>query len=519
VKTSRLLTGLSLQESLQNLNQEEKQMTAFDYRAGASSALSPWKAIDWTTAERHVLRLQMRIAKATRERKHGKARSLQWILTHSFYAKLLAVKRVSENKGSKTPGVDGVVWSTDAKKMEAVTLLKRRGYQPLPMRRVYIPKKNGKLRPLGIPCMIDKAQQALHLLGLEPISESIVDKNAYGFRPKRSVADAIEQLFIVLCRRTSAQWILEGDIKACFDKIGHDWLMKNIPMDKTILGKWLKSGFVDKGLFYHTDAGTPQGGIISPTLMLLTLSGLEQRVKQAVRKDKDRVNFISYADDFVITGLTKELLETKIKPIVEEFLQERGLELSPEKTLITHIDDGFDFLGFNIRKYKEKLLIKPAKQNVLAFVRNIKNVIKKHSTMAAGDLIRILNPKINGWGNFYRHSVASKTFGYVENQIFQSLYAWSMRRHPNKGKRWVVNKYFTTPATAPEWKFHGVSVVGGIALYQSLKAMNKISIKRHVKIKCDANPYDPDYVEYFQKRSIKRPMGRNTWIEMLPTAL
>ncbi|MCP3965294.1 MAG: group II intron reverse transcriptase/maturase, partial [Lentisphaerae bacterium] len=365
-------------------------MTGFVKRPGASSTSLTWKTINWKAAEKHVWRLQMRIAKATREGKYGKAKALQWILSHSFYAKALAVRRVSQNKGSKTPGVDGVIWKSNKKKMEAINLLKRRGYQPQPLRRVYIPKKNGKQRPLGIPCMIDKAQQSLHLLALEPISETVVDKNAYGFRPKRSVADAIEQCFKVLCRRTSAQWILEGDIKACFDEIGHKWLLNNASMDKTILNKWLKSGYIYKGLFYRTDSGTPQGGTISPTLMLLTLSGLEQQVKQMAPKKADKINCISYADDFIITGASKELLENKIKPLVKQFLQERGLELSEEKTKITHISEGFDFLGFNIRKYKEKLLIKPAKQNVLSFVRNIKAVIKKHPTIAAGELIRIL---------------------------------------------------------------------------------------------------------------------------------
>jgi RNA-directed DNA polymerase len=492
-------------------------MTGSVNRPGASSVSSKWDVIDWQTVEKHVLRLQMRIAKATREGKYGKAKSLQWVLSHSYYAKLFAIKRVSQNKGSKTPGVDGVIWNTNKKKMEAVKSLRRRGYQTKPLRRVYIPKKNGKKRPLGIPCMVDKAQQALYLLGLEPISETIVDKNAYGFRPKRSVADGIEQCFKVLCRKPSAQWILEGDIKACFDKIGHQWLKDNIPMDKTILSKWLTSGYVDKGLFYHTEAGTPQGGVISPTLMLLTLSGLEKLVKQAAPKKIDKVNFISYADDFVITGASKEILEDKIMPVVKAFLKERGLELSEEKTTITHISEGFDFLGFNIRKYKEKLLIKPAKQNVLTFVRNIKTVIKKHPTMAAGKLIKILNPKIRGWGNFYRHSVASQTFGYIDSQIFKSLYRWTKRRHPNKSTTWIVNKYFRTKVL-PEWKFRGKCVKAGQKVNQVLSAMARIPIQRHTKIRGDANPYDPDYANYFQQRR-KKKVSRNTWIDMPLTAL
>jgi RNA-directed DNA polymerase len=492
-------------------------MTGRVNRPGATSSSSMWDAINWQAAEKHVLRLQMRIAKATREGKFGKVKALQWILSRSFYAKVLAIKRVSQNKGSKTPGVDGVIWNSNKKKMEAVNSLIRRGYQPHPLRRVYIPKKNGKQRPLGIPCMIDKAQQALHLLGLEPISETVMDKNAYGFRPKRSVADAIEQCFKVLCRKTSAQWILEGDIKACFDEIGHQWLMENTPMDKTILSKWLTSGYIDKGLFYHTDAGTPQGGIISPTLMLLTLRGLEQRVKQAAPRKADKINFISYADDFVITGASKELLENKIKPLVKEFLKERGLELSEEKTKLTHISEGFDFLGFNIRKYKEKLLIKPAKQNALSFVGNLKAIIKKHPTIAAGELIGILNPKIKGWGNFYRHSVASKTFGYIDSQIFKSLYRWAIRRHPNKSTTWIVHKYFRTK-TSLEWKFRGNRVIKGQKVNQILAEMARISIKRHLKIKGDANPYNPKYAEYFQKRS-RRKRVRNTWFDMPATAI
>lgn len=355
-----------------------------------------WKAINWTTMEQYVLKLQMRIAKATREGKRGKAKALQWILTHSKAAKFLAVKRVSQNKGSKTPGIDGIIWNTDARCMAAVNQLSRKGYKAKPLRRIYIPKKNSKLRPLGIPCMIDRAQQALHLLALEPISETIVDLNSYGFRPNRSTADAIAQCFKCLCQKNSNRWILEGDIKACFDKIGHQWLIDNIQTDKRMLKQWLECGFIDKGMFYNTVEGTPQGGIISPTLMLLTMAGLEKLVKSVARKTGDRVNFIGYADDFVITGSSQEVLLNEIKPQVIDFLQERGLTLSEEKTHVTHIDDGFDFLGFNLRKYKGKLLIKPSKSNVLSFLSNLRELIKKHATIPVNDLIKILNPKLRG---------------------------------------------------------------------------------------------------------------------------
>jgi RNA-directed DNA polymerase len=465
----------------------------------------------------------VRIAKAIREGKRGKAKALQWLLTHSHHAKLLAVRRVTQNKGSKTPGVDGVIWDSNKKKSDAVKTLKRRGYKPQPLRRIYIPKKKGK-RPLGIPCLIDRAQQALHLLGLEPISETLADKNSYGFRPRRSVADAIEQCFVATSRKHSPQWLLEGDIKSCFDRISHEWLVENIPMDTAILKSWLSSGFIEKSVFYRTDAGTPQGGVISPTLMLLTLRGLEDAVKQARPKTQNKVNYISYADDFVITATSKEMLENTVKPIVKAFLQERGLELSEEKTKITHIDDGFDFLGFNIRKYNGKLITKPARQNVLEFVRNVRGVIKKYAAVSAGELIRILNPKIQGWANFYRHKVSSKTFCYVDHQIHEALCRWAKRRHPNKPTRWIYQKYFCTVGM-DNWVFYGQTTVGGSSFDVHLVKMIRTKITRHIKIRSDANPYDPAYDEYFIERRRKKveqktdKQSRNHWFDTPPPAL
>ena len=325
------------------------------------TVLLKWKSINWITVEKHVKKLQFRIAKAIKLGRHNKAKALQWILTHSFYAKLSAIKRVTQNKGKNTPGVDRVIWKTPNQKMQAVKMLKRRGYQSQPLRRIHIPKKNGKLRPLGIPTKIDLAQQALHLLALEPIAEIQADRNSYGFRPKRSVHDAIQQCFIDLARKSSSQWILKGDIKSCFDRICHNWLLKNVPMDKTILKQWLKAGYIEKDVFHHTTEGAPQGGAASPVLANLALDGLEKAVLAAA-KPSDKVNFVRYADDWICTATTRELLEEKVLPIVNNFLKERGLELSQEKTKITFIDEGFDFLGFNLRKYKGKLLIKPGKK-------------------------------------------------------------------------------------------------------------------------------------------------------------
>lgn len=234
--------------------------------AGASSTKAARDAIDWHAAKAMVYRLQTRIAKAIKEQRWGKVKALQRLLTHSWSAKLLAVKRVSDNTGSRTPGVDGVIWKTARDKMQAVKALKQRGYKAQALRRIYIPKKNGKQRPLGIPTMGCRAMQALYLLALEPISETTADKNSYGFRAHRSCADAIEQCFNVLAQKHSAAWVLEGNIKACFDKISHAWIESHIPMDKAILHAWLKSGYMEKEVFYPTQEGSPQGGIASPTI-------------------------------------------------------------------------------------------------------------------------------------------------------------------------------------------------------------------------------------------------------------
>lgn len=290
-----------------------------------------WNSINWKKVRKKVKELQIRIAKAVREGRYRKAQSLQWLLTHSFYAKLLAVKRVVTNKGKRTPGIDGEIWKTAKQKIEAIARLRRRNYRPQPLRRVYIRKKNGKLRPLGLPTMIDRAMQALYLFALAPVAETTGDLNSYGFREYRSCADAIEQCFKCLAGRHCARWVLEADIRSCFDRISHGWLLNNIPMDKKILQSWLKAGYIDKGLAYPTKAGTPQGGIASPTLANMTLDKLESTIKSAVSKGS-KVNVVRYADDLVVTGTSKQLLEDDIIPVIGDFIKERGLELSKEKT-------------------------------------------------------------------------------------------------------------------------------------------------------------------------------------------
>ena len=241
-------------------------MTTANAVGAVSREAAEWFALDWPAIQRNVRRLQVRIVQATKESRWGKVKSLQRLLTHSYSGKVLAVRRVTENNGKKTPGVDQIIWETPEDKTQAVHALKSRGYQSQPLRRVYIPKSEGKtMRPLGIPCMIDRAQQALHLLALDPVLETNADRNSYGFRQRRSCADAIEQCFNTLSQAPNTQWILEGDIKSCFDQISHNWLLANVPMDRAILQKWLKSGYMEEHVLHGTTDGTPQGGIISPS--------------------------------------------------------------------------------------------------------------------------------------------------------------------------------------------------------------------------------------------------------------
>lgn len=277
------------------------------------------------------------------------------MLTHSISAKALAIRRVTENRGKRTAGIDGELWGTLETKAKAIHRLKNKGYKASPVRRIKIPKSNGKWRPLGIPTMIDRAMQALHLLSLDPISETLADRNSYGFRPYRSCADAIARCFQLLSRKISPIWILEADIKGCFDNISALWLIDNIPMEKRILNQWLKAGYFEKQQFYPSKNGTPQGSIISPTLANMVLDGMEDAIETALNikhsskhgryLNPHKIHLVRYADDFIVTANDKDVLEQKVKPIIQSFLKERGLTLSMEKTHLTHIDEGFDFLG------------------------------------------------------------------------------------------------------------------------------------------------------------------------------
>jgi len=486
--------------------------------AKADSAASPdnnaWAQIDWLIVHRRVRGLQIRIAKATRDQDWRRVKALQRFLANSYSAKAWAVKRVSENDGKRTPGVDGEIWTTPEAKRQAIQRLDSGGPRAAPLRRVYIPKRGStKKRPLGIPVMIIRAQQAQHLLGLEPVAETQADLHSYGFRRNRGTRDAIERVFNLLAQKSSASWILEGDIKGCFDNFGHGWLESHIPMDKKILSGWLKAGYVESGKLFPTEAGTPQGGIASPTIANIALDGLETMLTErlgstATSMKRFRVRLVRYADDFIITGNSKELLEKEVKPCVEAFLAERGLELSQEKTKITHISEGFDFLGQNVRKYGGKLLIKPSAKNAKAFLDKVRETIRANRSAKQETLIKLLNPMIRGWANYHRHVVAKKTYQAVDHHIWQALWRWARFRHPNKSCSWARQKYFRTQDHR-HWVF-AVQARGkhGEPKLLRLRLASDTRIVRHVRVKADANPFDPVWDSYFAQRKNVRMLER-----------
>ncbi len=462
-----------------------------------------WNTIDWKKVEKHVNRLQVRITKAVKEGKQYLVKRLQYLLTHSYYAKLLATRNVTQNRGKRTAGIDGETWSSPETKMKAVLSLTDKKYIAKPLKRVYIEKSGSKKkRPLGIPTMYDRAMQSLYALALEPIAEATGDRTSFGFRKFRSTHDVREQVFTCMSRKISPEWVLEGDIKGCFDNISHQWLMDNIPTDKSILKQFLKAGYVFDRQLFPAEAGTPQGGIISPILANMTLDGIEEILEDKYHKSKSgridskhaakyKVNFVRYADDFIVTAKTEEIAK-EVKELIKDFLKDRGLELSDEKTLITHIDNGFDFLGWNFRKYKGKLLVKPSKKSINKVTENISNTIKKGKAWRQEELIDALNPIITGWSNYHQSVVSSEIFKKLDSRIWNMLWHWAKRRHPNKPKQWIISKYWNSSGKR-NWIFSGGN--------KRLNFLSDTKIVRHTKLKLDMNPHlDKDY---FILRKIK----------------
>ena len=369
-----------------------------DKSCATSNMASSWDNIDFHKAKNHIIKLQKRIALAYSKGQLDKVDTIQHTLIHSFYAKALAVKVVTSNKGKLTPGIDNKTYMTSDDKYRLMCMLSPRGYKHLPLKRIYIPKTNDALRPLSIPTMKDRAMQTLYKFALEPIAELTADKCSFGFRPERNARDAIVRCVDILSTRHDMVWALKADIKSCFDNISHKWILDNIPLDKKMLRKFIQCGYVDNGVFNETIKGVPQGGCLSTTICNMTLDGLERLLTDKVGDD---VHMVRYADDIIILGVDKALLLQYVLPLINHFLAERGLELSVEKTKISHIDNGVTFLGYDVFRIGKNIFTSPAQKSIGSLLNNIGKILKGDFTFSNENISKELSQVLRGWFNYY----------------------------------------------------------------------------------------------------------------------
>jgi RNA-directed DNA polymerase len=470
---------------------------------GQRRQLENWNQINWRQVKKAVRNLRQRIFRAKQLGNFRRLRSLQKLMLRSYANLLLAVRQITQtNEGKKTAGIDKEVINTPAQRVEFVRNWKET--TPSPTRRVMIPKPNGKKRPLGIPTIRDRVMQAVAKNALEPEWEAIFEDNSYGFRPGRSCQDAIEQSFIRL-RKGHDTWVLEADIKGFFDNIAHESILKsisNFPKRKVIRG-WLKAGFMFQGKLNPTEQGTPQGGVISPLLANIGLHGLETFIKST----NPKLGVVRYADDFIVTARDKESLE-KAQIQIQQWMKSRGLELSSEKTVITSMEDGLDFLGFNLRHYGNKLLTKPSKKKVTAFCKRIGEEIKGLYGKEQEVVIQKLNPILRGFANYYKGAVSKETFSYIGHRVWQYLWHWAKRRHPNKSLRWIKNRYFHR-IKGVDWTFSIITERQGKKTIHSLFNIASTPIQRHIKVAGNNSPDDANLKEYWAKRHEK--YGKTYW--------
>lgn len=373
-----------------------------------------WEEINFNKAEKYVKKLQKRIAVAYANDNHDVVMYLQHTLIHSFYAKALAIKYVSTNRGKNTPGVDGIVWNTSKLKFDAINDLRRRGYKHKPLRRIYILKSNGKRRPLSIPTMKDRAMQTLYKFALEPIGSLTADLNSFAFLPNRNARSAVVRLEDVISDNMNFCWILKADIKGCFDNISHEWIMKHIPMDKTILWEFLKCGYVEDYVYYPTEKGIPQGGCISSVICNMVLDGLEKLLEEYFGQN---ASLIRYADDIIVLGMSKEFLVQSVLPVIQIFLSERGLQLSKEKTTVTHIENAVTFLGFKIFKERERIMSIPARKSIDSLICKIVEILINEKYSSFEQLCISLKKVIRGWLNYYRNVAVEQCIYGVEFEV------------------------------------------------------------------------------------------------------
>ncbi len=474
-----------------------------------ASRPTDWNTVNWRQTNRNVRNLRSRIFRATQAGEWAKVRNLQRLMLRSYSNTLVSVRRVTQvNQGKKTAGIDKVVVKTPAAREKLVDDLM--AYQPWkakPARRVYIPKASGNFRPLGIPTVTDRCLQAKVKNALEPSWEARFEGSSYGFRPGRSTHDAIGKIYGLARPNKKKQWVVDADIKGAFDNIDHAHLLKTIGEvpGRELIRQWLKAGYVDKGVFYDTDAGTPQGGVISPLLANIALHGMEKALGVTF-DNRGQITgkraVVRYADDFVVFCESKEDAEAVIDRL-KEWLAERGLVLSEEKTRIVHLTEGFDFLGFNVRHYKDtstptgyKLRITPSKESVKRIrvkLRDGWNQMQGSNTQA---VLKTLNPIIRGWANYHRVNVASKTFKSLDNWMFQREVRYVRKTHPKKPTHWTQARYFgrMNQQRQDNWVF-GDKPTGGYLLKFSWA-----KIERHVMVQGKASPDDPALRNYWVKR-------------------
>jgi RNA-directed DNA polymerase len=449
------------------------------------------------------------------------------MLMKSKSALLLSIRRVTQiNKGKRTAGVDGFKALKPEERLILFQQMLKMDislHKPKPAYRTYVKKKNGKLRPLGIPTIKGRVYQNIAKLALEPQWEAKFEPTSYGFRPKRSCHDAMGRIFLTLKGNISNKdWIFEGDFKGCFDTLNHDYIMEQIkgfPEYNTV-AKWLKAGFVDNNVFEETEEGTPQGGIISPLLANIALHGMEESLgikymsmhNGTVFKNRTKYSMCRYADDFVVMCQTKEEAE-HVRVLLADYLTDRGLTLAEDKTKITHVEEGFDFLGFNVRRYNvtifkkrqppkagKKLLIKPSKGSIKTLKAKIKDEFAKAKGTNAQTLIGKVNPIVTGTANYWRTQVAKETFSSIDHYLWNKTKRWLTRLHPRKTWDWIRKQYFKPDKTGQsqnKW------ILTAPDTNNQLKRMSWTEIKRHELIKHTSTPFDTALTEYFRKRDIK----------------